>query len=80
MPTNRRRAPEALLIERYLRGELKDVKKVLGVLSVNERITFCLGTGLDDELPDAFSTFRNAWRRLDGRQRRIVTRAVKYVP
>jgi hypothetical protein len=48
------------------------VKKVIGPLSTSEAIVVALAFGRMDLLPRAYRNFRDAWRRLDARQRHLV--------
>lgn len=50
----------------------RPVKAVIGPLSTSEAIVVALAFGRSDLLPRSYRNFRDAWRRLDSRQRRLV--------
>jgi hypothetical protein len=50
----------------------RPVKTVIGSLSTSEAIAVALAFGRTDLLPRSYRNFRDAWRRLDSRQRRLV--------
>jgi hypothetical protein len=50
----------------------RPVKTVIGPLSTSEAIAVALAFGRTDLLPRSYRNFRDAWRRLDSRQRRLV--------
>ncbi|WP_370286619.1 hypothetical protein [Pseudooceanicola nanhaiensis] len=55
---------------RILKGA--EVDNVIGPLSTSETIAVALAFGRLDLLPGDYDNFRDAWQRLDTRQRRLV--------